>query len=187
MNKGRLFVVSGPSGVGKGTIVEKLMPLCPNMALSVSATTRQPRVGEKDGVHYYFLTREQFDETVKTDGFLEYDDHFKNCYGTPKKFVFDCLNEGKDVLLEIDVHGALRVKDNYPMAVLIFILPPSIDELRHRLICRNTEAPEKIEERIARLEEEVSLKDRYDFTVVNDDLNAAVDAVLKIIKDENKE
>ena len=184
MSKGRLFVVSGPSGVGKGTIVEKLLPLCPGLELSVSATTRQPREGEKNGVHYFFITCEEFNKMIEEDGFLEYDVHFKNFYGTPKKFVFDRLNEGKDVLLEIDVNGALKVKENCPQAVLIFIMPPSVEELRYRLLHRNTEALEKIEERIARLDKEVLLKDKYDYTVVNDDLDTAVAAVLKIVKGE---
>ena len=183
IRQGRLFVISGPSGVGKGTIIARLLPRLPNMILSISATTRAPREREKDGVHYFFTKKEDFLKTVAEGGFLEYDEHFGNYYGTPKKFVFDNLNVGKDVLLEIDVNGALKVKENYSDAVLIFIKPLSVEVLQNRLAMRNSENTQEIANRIARLEKELSIQDKYDFVVVNDDLNTAVNEVYQIIKE----
>lgn len=184
--KGRLFVLSGPSGVGKGTIINKLLPLLPNMVLSISATTRDPREREKDGVHYFFVSLEQFRQTIAEDGFLEYDGHFNNFYGTPKKFVYDNLNKGKDVMLEIDVNGALKVKNSYPDAVLIFIKPLTVDVLLSRLKHRNSEDEKEIAQRIARIEQEMSQQNKYDYTVVNDDLKTAVNEVYQIIKETKK-
>ena len=140
------------------------------MVLSVSATTRLPREREKHGVHYFFVTKEQFNQTIKNDGFLEYDGHFDNFYGTPKQFVFDNLNQGKDVLLEIDVNGALKVKNNFNDAVLIFIKPLSAQVLFDRLRSRNSESEEEMANRIARIKEELSKQDQYDYVVINDDL-----------------
>lgn len=184
--KGRLFVLSGPSGVGKGTIINKLLPLLPNMVLSISATTRAPREREKDGVHYFFVSLEQFKQTIAQDGFLEYDGHFNNFYGTPKKFVYDNLNNGKDVMLEIDVNGALKVKNNYPDAVLIFIKPLTVDVLLNRLKHRNSEDENEIAQRVARIEQEMSQQNKYDYIVVNDDLKTAVNEVYQIIKENKK-
>lgn len=184
--KGRLFVLSGPSGVGKGTIINKLLPLLPDMVLSISATTREPREREKDGVHYFFVSLEQFKQTIAEGGFLEYDGHFNNFYGTPKKFVYDNLNKGNDVMLEIDVNGALKVKNSCPDAVLIFIKPLTVDVLLNRLKHRNSEDEKEIAQRIARIEQEMSQQNKYDYTVVNDDLKTAVNEVYQIIKETKK-
>lgn len=179
MNK--IYVISGPSGVGKGTIAKQILAKNGNLTLSVSCTTRYMREGETRGKDYFFISKEEFEKKIQNDEFLEYDNHFETYYGTPKDFVFDKLKTG-DVLLEIDVNGALKVKKNYPDAVLIFIMPPSTDELKRRLIARNTETFDKIEGRLARVEEEIKKSDKFDFIVVNDVLSQAVTEVMDIIK-----
>lgn len=178
MNK--LIVISGPSGVGKGTIVNELLKKG-DYALSISCTTRAPRVGEKEGVSYFFIDKDKFRSMIENDGFLEYDNHFENFYGTPKDFVEKQL-QTKNVILEIEVNGALKAKKSYPQALLIMILPPSFDELKSRLVGRGTENQEKIEKRLGRIEYELSLKDKYDYTVINDDLQRAVEEIENIIK-----
>lgn len=177
-----LIVLSGPSGVGKGTIVSKLLENG-RYSLSVSCTTRAPRDGERDGESYFFISKEKFLEMIGAGGFLEYSNHFGNYYGTPREFVESKLESG-DVILEIDVDGALRVKKAHPEAVLIMILPPDMDRLRARLVGRGAETAEKIEERLARAEYELSLKNKYDYAVVNDNLDAAVAEIEKIIEHE---
>ena len=177
-----LFVISGPSGVGKGTIA-KILTDKHNLSLSISCTTRCPRVGEVDGVSYFFISKEDFKNKISENAFLEYSEHFDNYYGTPKAFVMDKLKTN-DVLLEIDVNGALEVKKSYPEAVLIMITPPSIDELKNRLIGRGTESLEKIENRISRVKYELQKQDEYDYAVVNDNLDDAVNDILKIIQTE---
>lgn len=178
MNK--LIVISGPSGVGKGTIVNELLKKG-DYALSISCTTRAPRVGEREGVSYFFIDKDKFRSMIENDGFLEYDNHFENFYGTPKDFVEKQL-QTKNVILEIEVNGALKAKKSYPQALLIMILPPSFDELKSRLVGRGTENQEKIEKRLGRIEYELSLKDKYDYTVINDDLQRAVEEIENIIK-----
>ena len=177
-----LVVMSGPSGVGKGTIAniikEKL-----NMALSISCTTRAPRDGEVDGKSYFFITKQSFEEKIKNNAFLEYSEHFGNYYGTPKDFVFEKLQDS-DVMLEIDVNGGLDVKKAYPDAVLVMITPPSVEELKKRLIGRGTESLEKIENRISRVSYELDKQSAYDYVVVNDDLNVAVEKLCEIINKE---
>lgn len=181
-----LVVLSGPSGVGKGTIA-KVIAKEPNFALSISCTTRMPRSGEVDGREYFFITREEFEKKRDEGGFLEYSEHFGNDYGTPRDFVMDKLGK-KDVLLEIDVNGGLNVKKAYKDAVLVMILPPSLEELKHRLKMRNTETDEQIEQRMQRIAYEIGKKDLYDYVVVNDNLDNAIDRVRQIIKNEkNKE
>lgn len=180
-----LVVLSGPSGVGKGTVAKELKKS--GMALSVSCTTRNPRKGETDGKEYFFLTRDEFEEKIASGGFLEYSNHFENYYGTPKDFVLDKL-ENNDVLLEIDVNGGLTVKKNFPSAVLIMLLPPSVEELKRRLIERNTECLEKVNLRMERIGYELGKKDLYDYSVVNDDLKTAINEIKQIIKyEKNKE
>ena len=182
--KGVLVVVSGPSGVGKGTIVKTLVKRREDVVESVSCTTRAPRTGEIHGREYYFLSREDFERRIREDDFLEYDEHFGNYYGTPKSFVQKTLEE-KSVILEIDVVGALNAKKAFPDSVLVMIAPPSVEELKKRLVGRGTETEAEIEGRLSRLEYELSQKDKYDFVIVNDELERAI-AELESIIDEKK-
>ncbi len=179
--KGNLIVISGPSGVGKGTIVRRVLKDLTNVALSISATTRTPRQQEKDGVHYYFLSEDKFVEMIKNDGFLEYTKYNHNYYGTPKEKVYEILNQGKDIILEIDVKGAVDVKKKYKDAIMIFVMPPSVDSLYHRLLSRNTESKEEIQNRIKRAREEMQLANKYDYVVINGSLRKATDKVKSII------
>ena len=186
--KHRLFIISGPSGVGKGTLVKLLLKENEHLALSISCTTRQPREGEKDGVDYFFLTKEEFLKRVEEDGFLEYDEHFGNYYGTPKSFVREQM-KNKSVILEIDVVGALNVKNRCGKEfspVLILVIPPDEETLIKRLQGRASEDAAALRERLARAKYELSLKDQYDYVVVNDDLEATKQRLLKIILAENE-
>ena len=184
MKKGKLFVLSGPSGTGKGTICRELMEDNDSIRLSISMTTRAPRHGEEHGVHYFFTDKEAFERLIAVDGFIEFADVYGNFYGTPRRQVEDWLEAGDDVLLEIDVQGALQVKTNFPESVLIFILPPSIDILRERLVGRGTDAPDVIERRMANAVNEIELIGRYDYAVVNDVLDEAVRAVEAVMTAE---
>ena len=181
MNRGRLFVISGPSGTGKGTICKELIK-DEKIRLSVSMTTRNPREGEVHGVSYYFATKEEFLQKIDAGGFLEYAEVFGNYYGTPKMEVLELLDKGMDVLLEIDVQGALQIKDVYPEAVLVFILPPSMEELRARLTGRATETQDVVERRLGEAAKEISYVKQYDYAVINDDLDEAIDNVKMVIK-----
>ena len=181
MNKGRLFVISGPSGTGKGTICKELIK-DDKIRLSVSMTTRNPREGEVHGVSYYFAIKEEFLQKIEAGGFLEYAEVFGNYYGTPKMEVLELLDEGIDVLLEIDVQGALQIKDVYPEAVLVFILPPSMEALRARLTGRGTETQEVVERRLGEASKEISYVIDYDYAVINDNLEEAIDNVKAVIK-----
>lgn len=178
MNK--LIIISGPSGAGKGTIVNELLKTG-DYALSISCTTRAPRQGETEGGSYFFISREKFLSMIDAGEFLEYNNHFENYYGTPKDFVEKQL-QTKNVILEIEVNGALKAKKAYPEALLIMILPPSFDELKARLIRRGTESAEKIEKRLGRIDYELSLKNKYNYTVINDDLQRTVAEIAEIIK-----
>ena len=182
---GLLLILSGPSGVGKGTVVQELIRRNSNITVSVSMTTRAPRPGEVEGESYYFVTKEDFLSRLSKGEMLEHSNHFENYYGTPKQFVLDSLKE-KDVLLEIDVNGGLEVKKNFPSAVLIMIVPPSREEIRNRLIKRNTETIEKINSRMERIDYELSKKDLYDYAVVNDKLQDALTEIEEIIKNEKQ-
>ena len=181
MNRGRLFVISGPSGTGKGTICKELIK-DEKIRLSVSMTTRNPREGEVHGVSYYFATKEEFLQKIEAGGFLEYAEVFGNYYGTPKMEVLELLDEGIDVLLEIDVQGALQIKDVYPEAVLVFILPPSMADLRARLTGRGTETQDVVERRLGEAAKEISYVKQYDYAVINDDLDEAIENVKMVIK-----
>ena len=183
--KGVLAVISGPSGVGKGTIVAELMKKNKRTALSVSCTTRAPREGEADGISYFFISKQTFLKMVDEGGFLEYSEHFDNFYGTPRFFVEEKLKT-HDVILEIEVDGALNVKKVYPQAVLIMVAPPSRDELVRRLKGRGTEDEEVILKRLARADYELSKSEQYDYLVINDDLDQAVEKISEIIESERK-
>lgn len=181
---GALYVVSGPSGVGKGTVCKALREVADNIAVSVSATTRAPRAGEIDGVHYHFLTVENFKARIERGEFLEWAKVYENYYGTLKSVVNDILDAGKNVILEIDTNGALQVKKLMPEAVLVFLAPPSEAELLRRLENRQTDTAEEIAKRQKCLEFELSQREYYDYTVVNDDVERAVAEIRRIIDGE---
>ena len=174
MSKGRSFIISGPSGVGKSTVLKGLMEKRGNLYFSVSATTRQPRPGEEEGVHYHFLTLDTFREWIEQGEFLEHAEFVGNCYGTPRKYVYEAMDRGQDVILDIEVQGAMQVAEKMPEVVRIFIAPPSWSELERRLTARGTDMPEKIQGRLARAKEEVKLADTYDYFVINDSVENAV-------------
>lgn len=182
--KGLLVVVSGPSGAGKGTICKNFMELNKEMLLSISSTTRNPRENEIDGVNYNFITKQDFEDLIGTDSLLEYVHVFGNYYGTPKKWVLECIEKGKDVFLEIEIVGAMKVKEKYPDAILVFVLPPSLKELKNRIITRGTETIEQIENRMARAMQEIKTIEKYDYFIFNDNLTRAVDDLEAIISAE---
>ena len=183
MKKGKFVVISGPSGVGKGTICDVLLKEL-NAWFSVSMTTRGIREGEVDGVNYYFIGKEEFEEKIREGNFIEYNIYNGNYYGTPRDKVLDKLEQGINVFSEIDVNGAKNIKKIFPDSLLIYIAPPSFDILRERLIRRGTEDLETIEKRLKIAEEELKQIDFYDYVVVNEDLNKAIDEVRKIINEE---
>ncbi|MBZ4645285.1 MAG: guanylate kinase [Petroclostridium sp.] len=180
-SKGLLLVVSGPSGAGKGTICKALIEKNPNVVLSVSATTRAPRNGEIEGVSYYFKSEQQFKEMIANDELLEWAAFCSNYYGTPKKYVEKMLQEGKDVILEIDVQGALKVRSKYPEGIYIFILPPSMEELKSRITNRGTESQEVINERLNTARLEFTHINKYNYIIINDRLEDAVKDLEAII------
>lgn len=183
MSKGLLIVVSAPSGCGKGTLLAEVLKN-DGFFYSVSATTRAPREGEVNGVNYHFLTKDEFTGFIESDGMLEYAEYCGNFYGTPKKAVYDKLAEGKDVILEIEVQGAMKIKEKCPEAVFIFILPPSLETLRHRLEKRGTEAAEVIDRRVGEAAGEIAAAYNYDYVIVNGDLDKAVEDFLAAVKAE---
>lgn len=179
--RGRLVLYTGSSGVGKGTILDELKKRDPNIKVSISNTTRNKRNGEIDGVHYNFVTREQFEKLIKENGYLEYAEYCDNYYGTPKKAVEDMLDEGYTVILEIEVQGGLQIMKKHPDVLSIFILPPSMDVLEKRLRSRGTEDEETIQKRLEQAKNEITFKDKYQYNVVNAELDKAVEQVLDII------
>ena len=179
--KGILIIVSAPSGCGKSTVVRRLMELRPNLRFSVSATTRKPRDGETDGVDYFFVSREEFDRMIEADEFLEHAEYVGNCYGTPRAPVEKQLSEGFDVYLDIDVQGAMQVKAIRPETLMVFLMPPSMEELERRLVNRGTNTPEEIRARLEAAERECAQRDRFDCVVVNDEVERAVAELSQII------
>lgn len=185
MNKeSLLLVVSGPSGVGKGTIFKRVMKEVNTLEYSVSVTTRQPRPGEKEGINYFFKSVDQFQEMLASNLFLEHANVYNNLYGTPKEYVLERMSSGHDVLLEIDVQGAMMVKESWANAVFVFIAPPSMNDLVQRLKGRGTETPEALERRLSEAKNEISLIDQYDYIVVNDDVECAAKEIVGIVRAE---
>ncbi|MEB3429503.1 guanylate kinase [Citroniella saccharovorans] len=174
MRKGKLFVVSGPSGVGKGSICSEVIKGDENINFSVSVTTRLPRAGEIEGIHYFFRKKEEFENLISENSFLEYAKVFDNYYGTLKDYVFEKLDKGENIILDIDTQGALNVKANYSEAILVFILPPSLDELKSRLMNRATENESELKKRINGARAEIKKAINYDYIIINDDLNKAI-------------
>jgi guanylate kinase len=183
--RGILIVLSGFSGAGKGTLVKALVKKYEGYAVSISATTRDPRVGEVDGTSYFFKTVEEFRQMIQEDAFIEYAQYVENYYGTPKAYVEEMLDHGKDVILEIEIQGAVKVKEKYPEAVLVFVTTPDAETLYRRLTERGTETEEVIASRLARAVEEAKGMDLYDYLLVNDDLDTAVDEFHSIVQSEH--
>ncbi len=184
IHKGLLIIVSGPSGAGKGTICKELIQRDDSIIVSVSATTRQPRAGEVDGISYHFLTKDRFETLIDQGGFLEHACVYDNYYGTPKDFVVERISEGKNVLLEIDIQGALQVKKKYPEGVFVFVLPPSMETLKTRIIGRGSETPESLNKRLSSAFSEIELIKNYDYFIVNDTVCHATDILQAIITAE---
>ena len=185
-NRGILLVLSGFSGSGKGTVVKEVMKkYSDTYALSISATSRQPRPGERDGIEYFFKTREEFEEMIAKDELVEYAQYVSNYYGTPKAYVEEQLAAGKDVILEIEIQGALKIKEKFPETLLLFMTPPSADELKDRLVGRGTETMDVVESRLARAVEEAQGIEKYDYIIVNDDLEECVERFHSIVSNEH--
>lgn len=183
--KGILFILSGPSGVGKGTVRKELFQQKTDLKYSISMTTRNKRPGEVDGVDYFYKSREEFEQLIQQNKLLEYAEYVNNYYGTPRDYVEKTLEEGHDVFLEIEVQGALQVKENFPDGVFIFLFPPSLEELKNRIVSRGTESTELVLNRLKEARNEIELMDAYDYVVVNDDVGLAVEKVQAIIQSEH--
>ena len=180
--KGILIVLSGYSGVGKGTVVKRLLSDYDNYVLSISATTRKPREGEEEGISYFFKSKEDFEQMIKDDAFVEHARYVDNYYGTPKAYVQEQLDAGKDVILEIEIQGALKVKEKYPDALMLFLVPPDARTLKERLIGRGTETAEVIHDRLKRAAQEAQEMGSYEYIIVNDDLDTCVKQVHALIQ-----
>lgn len=185
MARGKSFIISGPSGVGKSTVLKELFKDRDDLYFSISATTRAPREGEVNGVHYHFIDVERFQQLISEDAFLEYAEYVGNFYGTPKKFVDAAMDEGKDVILDIELQGAIQVTSKRPDVVRIFIAPPSWEELEKRLTSRGTDSPEKIRERLVRAKVELQNANTYDYFVINDTVEQAVREINAIMLAEH--
>lgn len=184
MNPGKLFVFTGPSGTGKGTILSQVLAAEPQLRLSVSATTRQPREGEVNGVHYWFMSQADFESKIEQDAFLEHACYVGNYYGTPEQPVNDQLASGYDVILEIEVQGAMQIHKKRPDAVMVFVAPPSVEELANRLRGRGTESEDKVAARLAQAQTELTYQSQFDYVIVNDDLNEAIADLRAILRAE---
>ena len=184
MKKGILTIISGFSGAGKGTLLKEMLKKYNNYSLSISATTRKPREGEIDGKSYFFKTKEEFEDMIREDAFIEYASYVGNYYGTPKSYVMDKLEKGQDVILEIEIQGALKVKEKYPEAMLIFISTPNALSLKERLEGRKTENTDQIKARLKRAAEEAGGMEKYDYILINDNLNEAVDNLHQLIQSQ---
>ena len=185
MTKGKCFIISGPSGVGQSTVLHALMEKRKNVYFSVSATTRDPRPGEEDGVHYHFLDVDTFRQWIANDEFLEYAEFVGNFYGTPRRFVDEAMERGEDVILDIEVQGAIQVTSKRPDAVRIFIAPPSWAELERRLTDRGTDSPDKIQKRLLRAKVEFQTAHTYDYFVINNTVEEAVEELNAIMTAEH--
>ncbi len=185
--RGSLIIWSGPSGSGKGTVLEKAKELCDNIKVSVSLTTRKPRPGDIDGVHYHFVDKDEFLRRIEAGEFLEYAQYVGNYYGTLEKSVEDMLKKGYDVVLEIEVVGAMKVKQKHPDCLMIFVYPPSMDELERRLRTRGTENEEEVAHRIAEAKRELGCASKYDYIIINDDASHAAEEMIEIIKKHKSE
>lgn len=183
--KGLLVVLSGPAGVGKGTVCSALRAKETDIHYSVSATTRSPREGEVDGVNYFFKSREQFEQMIANDELLEWAEYVGNYYGTPVDFVKDTLNAGKDIILEIEVQGALKVREKFPEGVFVFLIPPSLTELRNRIVGRGTETEDVINKRMTVARAEIDMLKKYDYVVENDEVSLAVERIKSIVTAEH--
>lgn len=183
-DEGILLVVSGPSGAGKGTICNAIREIYPDLNYSISMTTRAPRKGETEGVSYYFRTNEQFEKLIQEDAFLEYAQVYDHYYGTSKKYALDLIEKGQSVLLEIDIQGAMQVKERYPKGVFIYIVPPSLEILSGRLHQRGTDSEDVIQRRLAQITNELAMAHKYDYIVVNDILEDAVHKTCSILEAE---
>lgn len=183
--EGILFILSGPSGVGKGTVRKQVFDQETNLKYSISMTTRSPRPGEKEGVDYFYRSKEEFEELVKQDALLEHAQYVDNYYGTPKEYVENMLSLGYDVFLEIEVQGALQVKKNFDKGIFIFLLPPSLEELKNRILLRGTESEQLVLNRLAEAQKEIKMMDEYDYVIVNDNVHTAVEKINSIIQSEH--
>lgn len=184
-DNGLLLVLSGPSGVGKGTVCKALRERMPNLVYSVSATTRAPRTGEVEGVNYFFKTTQHFKEMIEQDELLEWAEYVGNYYGTPRRFVEETLASGRDVILEIEVQGALQVKEKFPQGIFLFLAPPDLEELQNRIVGRGTETEESIRSRMEMAKAEIELMDKYDYVVVNDVIESACEKIKAIVTAEH--
>ncbi|MFP7477696.1 guanylate kinase [Terribacillus sp. 179-K 1B1 HS] len=183
--KGILFILSGPSGVGKGTVRKALFEQDTHLRYSISMTTRNMRPGEQDGVDYFYKSKEEFEHLIGQNKLLEYASYVDNYYGTPRDYVEETLEAGHDVFLEIEVQGALQVKENFPQGVFIFLIPPSLEELKNRIVGRGTETPDLVKNRLNAARDEIEMMDAYDYVVVNDQLDHAVSKIQSIVQSEH--
>ncbi len=186
MERGILVIISGPSGVGKGTVRQKVFEKSDNLTYSISMTTRKKRSGEEDGIDYYFVSKEEFSDAIAKGKMLEWAEFVGNYYGTPYDKVEEQLQQGKDVVLEIEIQGALQVKEKIADALFIFLMPTSLEELKARLRKRGSETPEVINKRLEKAKKEIPLKTNYDYVIINDDVDRAADVILKVIQTEKE-